>query len=96
MGVMALRPDWDALGAATPRVAQALGVGRAAQGEKTSLANEEAVSGKAQGGMMMKATPAASFIVIEAKLLFQVLVIPLNSPAQLGHVDQINQGGGVR
>ena len=38
------------------------------RGEKTSLANEEAIGRNAQGGVMMKAAPAASFIMIEPKL----------------------------
>src|SRR5690349_8903036 len=43
--------------------------------------------------MMMKATPTASFIMVEPEFLLEVLVIALNSPPQLGHVDQIDQGG---
>jgi hypothetical protein len=39
---------------------------------------------------MMKAAPAPSFIMIEPQFLLEVLVIPLNSPAQ--HVNQIDQG----
>src|SRR3954468_13128152 len=90
---MALRPHRDARGAASLGVAQALGVGIALRGEKTSLANEEAISGNTQGGMMMKATPTASFIMVEPEFLLEVLVIALNSPPQLGHVDQIDEGG---
>jgi len=41
---------------------------------------------------MMKAAPAPSFIMIEPKFLLEVLVIPLDPPAQLGHVNQIDQG----
>src|SRR5690349_23198644 len=43
--------------------------------------------------MMMKAAPAASFIMVEPEFLLEILVITLNSPPQLGHVDQIDQGG---
>src|SRR3954462_6379812 len=93
---MAFRPHRDALGAASRRVAQALGVGIALEGEKTSLANEEAIGRNAQGGVMMKAAPAPSFIMIEPQFLLEVLVIPLNPPAQFGHVNQIDQGGGRR
>src|SRR4051794_6234123 len=63
------------------------------RGEKTSLANEEAIGRKAQGGVMMKAAPTPSFIMIEPKFLLKILIIPLNPPAQLGPVNQINQGG---
>src|SRR3954466_14467062 len=90
---MAFRPHRDALGAASPGIAQALGVGSALEGEKTSLANEEAIGRNAQGGVMMKAAPAASFIMIEPKFLLEILIIPLNPPAQLGPVNQIDQGG---
>ena len=76
---MAFRPHRNALGAASPGVAQALGVGSARQGEKTSLANEEAIGRNAQGGVMMKAAPTPSFIMIEPKFLLEVLVIPLGS-----------------
>src|SRR4051794_33404504 len=87
---MAFRPHRDALGAASPGIAQALGVGSALEGEKTSLRHEEAIGRKAQGGVMMKAAPTASFIMIEPKFLLEVLIIPLNPPAQL--VNQIDQG----
>src|SRR5688572_12082948 len=46
--------------------------------------------------MMMKAAPTPSFIMIEPQFLLEILIIPLNSPAQLGPVDQIDQGGGRR
>ena len=42
---------------------------------------------------MMKAAPAASLIMIEPQFLLEILVIPLNPPAQFGHVNQIDQGG---
>ena len=42
---------------------------------------------------MMKAAPAPSFIMIEPKFLLEILIIPLNPPAQLGPVNQIDQGG---
>src|ERR687889_2609182 len=42
---------------------------------------------------MMKAAPAPSFIMVEPQFLLEILIIPLNPPAQLGPVNQINQGG---
>src|SRR4051794_41912783 len=42
---------------------------------------------------MMKAAPAASFIMIEPKVLLEILMIPLDPPAQFGPVNQIDQGG---
>src|SRR3954447_10201431 len=41
---------------------------------------------------MMKAAPAASFIMIEPQFLLEILIIPLDPPAQLGRVNQIDQG----
>src|SRR3954463_1588129 len=41
-------------------------------------------------------TPYPGFIMIEPKFLLEILIIPLNPPAQLGHVNQIDQGGGRR
>src|SRR3954463_9086168 len=90
---MAFRPNRDALGSASLGVARALGVGIARRGEKTSLANEEAIGRNAQGGVMMKAAPAPPFIMIEPQFLLEILIIPLDPPAQLGPVNQIDQGG---
>src|SRR4051812_23554356 len=87
---MAFWPHRDALGAASPGVAQALGVGSARQGGK-DFARERG-SHNAQGGVMMKAAPTASFIMIEPEFLLEVLIIPLDPPAQLGRVNQIDQG----
>src|SRR3954447_9645514 len=37
---------------------------------------------------MMEAAPAPSFVVSQAQFLFQLLVIALDPPAQLGQIDQ--------
>src|SRR5690349_15069977 len=42
---------------------------------------------------MMKAAPAPSFVMVEPKFRLECLIIPLDSPAQLGPVDQVDQGG---
>src|SRR5689334_14919923 len=42
---------------------------------------------------MMKAAPAPSFIMIEPEFLLEILIIPLDPPAQFGPVNQIDQGG---
>src|SRR3954464_11657330 len=41
--------------------------------------------------MMMEAAPAAAFVVAEADLLLEFLVIPLDHPPCLGDVDQLLQ-----
>ena len=39
----------------------------------------------------MKATPAASLEMTETNLLFELLIIALDAPAQLGELDQTGQ-----
>jgi len=40
------------------------------------LRKQEAVGGNAQAGVVMKAAPAAAFIVAESQILFEILVAP--------------------
>src|SRR6266478_6368171 len=54
---------------------------------------QETVGCNAQGGVMMKATPAPSLVVAQAEFLFKLLIVPLNAPAHLGAIDQIYQRG---
>src|SRR5664280_1121220 len=60
------------------------------------LAHEKAVGGDAKAPMMMEATPVASFIVVQAQLGFQFLVIPLDAPSSHdgGHQALHSSGGG--
>src|SRR4051812_24011681 len=68
------------------------GVGiRGAEGEKASLANEEAVGRQAQGDVVVQAAPGASLEVAEPDLLLELAVIPLDPPATLGMAYQIGQ-----
>src|SRR3954469_21363824 len=41
---------------------------------------------------MMETAPAASLVVSQAEFLFQLLVIALDPPAQLGQIDQALEG----
>src|SRR3954469_5159515 len=41
---------------------------------------------------MMEAAPAASLVVSKAEVLFQLLVIALDPPAQFGQIDQAIEG----
>ena len=41
---------------------------------------------------MVEAAPAAAFVVAEAELLLELLVVPLDPPAQLGEGDETFQG----
>ena len=56
-----------------------------------TLCQQETVGCNAQGGVMMKATPAPSLVVAQAEFLFKLLIVPLNAPAHLGAIDQIYQ-----
>src|SRR5690606_6476842 len=53
------------------------------------MSQEESVSRYAQRRVVMKATPAASLVVIEPELLFELLVITLDAPTHLGGVRQV-------
>jgi hypothetical protein len=41
--------------------------------------------------MMVKASPRAPLIVAEADFLLELLIIALDSPAQLGEIDEVAQ-----
>src|SRR3954452_24188375 len=90
---MALGPARDAIGATSARVAQARGRGSGPEGEKAPLANEEAVGRDAQGGVVVEAAPAPPLVVVEPQLLLELLVIPLDPPAQLRGRDQLLDRG---
>ena len=51
------------------------------RGYRLPLGDQEAIGGKAEGGMMMKASPTAPFVVAESDLLLQFLVIALEGYA---------------
>src|SRR5258705_850702 len=58
-----------------------------------TFGQQETVGCNAQGGVMMKATPAPSLVVAQAEFLFKLLIVPLNAPAHFGAIDQIYQRG---
>ena len=57
-----------------------------------TFADEKAVGGDAQRGMVMEAAPIASLEVIQPEFLFQVLVVPLDAPANLDGGDELLAG----
>ncbi len=61
-----------------------------------AMRRQEAERSNAQGRMVMKAPPVASFVMRQAKLLFEFPVIALNAPAHLGDKDQMVDGGVCR
>ena len=53
-----------------------------------TLTHQKPIRRDAQRGMVMEATPVAPLEVVEAKLLLQFLIVPLDAPA---HLDDIHQ-----
>jgi len=51
-------------------------------GNGLPFGDEEPVSRNTQRGMMMKTPPASPFIMSEANLLLEILVIPFDPPSQ--------------
>src|SRR5262249_34305136 len=58
------------------------------RGEKATLRDQKGVGGYAHRRVVMKPAPLAPFVMPQADLLFELFVIALDSPAQLGEVDQ--------
>src|SRR4051812_20280418 len=56
----------------------------------------DAVGCNAQAGMMMEAAPVAALVVAKTKLLFELLVVPLDPPARLGHLNEALERGAPR
>ena len=64
----------------------------AGRGEKTApLRHQEAVGGDAEGGVVVKAAPAAAFKMAKAEFLLQFLVIAFDDPTLFGQGHQIAQ-----
>ena len=53
-----------------------------------SSGRQKAIGRDAQGRVMMEATPTPAFIMGQAKLLLEILVVALNAPTHLGHRHQ--------
>ena len=71
-------------------------VARRAGEKKGSFGDQEPISGDTQGGVMMKAAPAAPFVVPQSHFLLDLLVVALDDPALLGGCDQILALGFLR
>ena len=56
----------------------------------------KSVGRDAQRSMVMKASPATSFTVAQAKLLFEILVVTLDSPARLRDERELLERGVFR
>lgn len=57
-------------------------------GESSAFAEQESIGGDAERDVMVEATPAAPLIVTQPEFLLEVLIVPLDPPAQLDGVDQ--------
>ena len=57
-------------------------------GKTVPLGYQEPISRDAQRGVMVESAPVATFKVPQPQLLFQLLIIPFDDPAVLGHLDQ--------
>ena len=57
-------------------------------GKTVPLGHQEPISRNAQRGVMVESAPVATFKVPQPQLLFQLLIIPFDDPAMLGHLDQ--------
>ena len=52
----------------------------------------KSVSGDAERGMMVKATPTSTFVMAQAEFTFQLFVITFDAPAQFGIIDECGEG----
>src|SRR6516225_11475308 len=66
------------------------------RGKKTPLLHEEAIGRDAHGGMVMKATPTASFEMPQAEFLLEFLIVALDDPALFGQQNQTTKRDGCR
>src|SRR6202171_3894170 len=61
---------------------------RSTGGNRLSFGDQQSVGCDAQRGVVMEAAPSAPFIVSKPYLLLEFLIISLDTPAQLGKVDE--------
>src|SRR5260370_11343702 len=68
------------------------GATRSRGGNRLPFGDQESVSRDAQRGVVVEASPTSPFEVSKPELLFQLLIIALDAPAQLGQIDQAFEG----
>jgi hypothetical protein len=51
------------------------------------------MGGCAEGGVMVEAGPGSALEVIEPHLAFEILIIPLDTPSELGRPHQLTDRG---
>ena len=62
------------------------GAGRG--GKTVPLSHQEPISCDTERRVVVEPAPVATFKVPQPQLLFQLLIIPFDDPAVLGHLDQ--------
>src|SRR5215468_4936206 len=60
-------------------------------GNRFSLRDQKSVGGDAQCCVMVKAAPTSPLEMAKANLLFEVMVVALNAPAQFDHIDELTE-----
>src|SRR5260370_20558094 len=68
------------------------GATRRSGGNRLPFGDQESVSRDAQRGVVVEASPTSPFEMSKPELLFQLLIIALDAPAQLGQIDQAFEG----
>ena len=84
---MAFRPQGRILWVGNRRVWEAPGPARwneILRGNRLPFGDQESVGRDAQRGVVVEATPTSAFEMPEPDLLFEILIIALDAPAQLG------------
>ena len=63
---------------------------RLRRGEKTApFGHQETIGRDTEGSVVVKPAPASSFVMPQAELLFQLLIIAFDDPALLGQAYQV-------
>jgi hypothetical protein len=65
------------------------GATRSGGGNRLPFGDQESIGRDAKSGVMVEATPPPPFKMPEPDLLFELLIIALDTPAQLGGIDQV-------
>ena len=66
------------------------------EGDSSPLGDQKSVGCDAQRGMVVEAAPASSFEMSEPDLLFELLIIALDTPTQFGEVHEFAEGNVFR
>jgi hypothetical protein len=66
------------------------------RGKTAAFGDQEPVSRNAEGGMVVKAPPAPSFVVAHSEFLLEFLVVALHDPAMLRQTNRVGKLGVVR